>query len=298
MNILIFGGSGFIGQALVKQLIQYNYNICIICRNTSKASQIFTHDNIEVKNIDIFNEQQLQELLPKYNVVINLIGKLVEYKSNDFKKFHYLFPKLLLKYLSSKQHLIHLSALGIEHSSKTSIYAKTKLDGETEIINNSSNYNIIRPSIVFGENDKFFNLFAKTIKKAPVFPLIGGGQAHFALIYVEDLVKSIVHLIQNNNKYQNSIYEAYGYKNVSLKEVLQFIIKTLNTKTLLIHMPFTLAKIQAKMMNLCNIYLLTPDQVRLLKYDNIASNKYPSIEELIGELHQYETIVPKYLKKG
>lgn len=225
-----------------------------------------------------------------YDVIINLIGKLFEAK----KGFLHEFPRLLSQAISSKQHLIHISALGIEKSSEMSIYAKTKLDGQKAIIKNCKNYNIIKPSIVF-ENDNFFNLFAKMAKISPFLPIIGGGKAKFSPVYVEDLAKSIVFLAEDNKKYQNQIFESYGPNTSSFKELMQFILKTAGRKRLLINLPFTLAKLQANLINLFKIYLLTPDQVELLKYDNIASHEYDNIDKIIGNLKSYEEIVPKYL---
>jgi NADH dehydrogenase len=203
----------------------------------------------------------------------------------------------LSELISSEQHFLHISALGIEESSKTSIYAKTKLDGEKAIIKNSKNYNIIRPSIVYGEKDNFFNLFARMSKISPFLPLIGGGKAKFSPIYVEDLVKSIINLIENNQKYQNQLFEASGPLTSDFKRLMEFILQTTKRKRLLLKLPFCVAKIQANLINLLKIYLLTPDQVELLKYDNISSGKYSNIDVLIGNLESYEKIVPKYLIK-
>lgn len=296
-KILIFGGSGFIGSSLTKQLLEQKHQVCVVCSNKGNAIDKFSSDllELEIKVIDIFNEDEIVNLVKDYDVIINLIGKLFEAKKGDFAKFHHEFPKLLSQSISSKQHLIHISALGIEKSSKTSIYAKTKLDGQRTIIKNCKNYNIIKPSIVFGNHDNFFNLFSKIAKISPFLPLIGGGKAKFSSIYVEDLAKSIVFLVANNKKYQNQTFESYGPITSSFKELMQFILKATKRKRLLLHLPFIIAKLQANLINLFKIYLLTPDQVELLKYDNIASNEYDNIDKIIGNLKSYEEIVPKYL---
>jgi len=297
-RILIFGGSGFIGSTLTRTLLKFDYNVCVVSTNKERAiKKIGNSANLEVKDINIFNDEELKKLVKNHDVIINLIGKLFEANKGDFARFHHEFPKSLSKLVSANQNLIHVSALGIEKSSKTSIYAKTKLDGERSIIQNSKNYNIIKPSIVFGEKDNFFNLFAKMAKISPFLPLIGGGKAKFSPIYVEDLVKSIIHLIENNQKDQNQIFEAYGPTTSSFTQLMKFILKTTRRKRLLIKLPFFIAKIQANLINLLKIYLLTSDQVELLKYDNIASGKYKNLDVLIGNLESYEKIVPKYLNR-
>jgi nucleoside-diphosphate-sugar epimerase len=296
-KILIFGGSGFIGSSLVKQFLEQKQQVCVICSNKAKAIDKLGNNllGLEIKVIDIFNEDEIVNLVKDYDVIINLIGKLFEVKKGDFFKFHHEFPKLLSQSISNTQHLIHISALGVEKSSITSIYAKTKLAGQEAVIKNCKNYNIIKPSIVFGDHDNFFNLFSKIAKISPFLPLIGGGKAKFSPIYVEDLAKSIVFLTENNKKYQNQIFESHGPDTSSFKELMQFILKIKGRKRLLINLPFPLAKLQANLINLFKIYLLTPDQVELLKYDNIASHEYNNIDRIIGNLKPYTEIVPKYL---
>jgi nucleoside-diphosphate-sugar epimerase len=297
-NILLFGGSGFVGSDLSNYLLQENYKISIICRNKKNAIQnISNHKNLKIINIDIFDQNKLENLIKDYDIIINLIGKLFEEKKNDFDKFHHKLPELLSKTISNKQHFIHISALAIENSAKTSIYAKSKLNGEKKIIENCKNYNIIKPSIIFGKKDNFFNQFARMAKISPFLPIIGDGNSKFSPIYVKDLNKFIIFLIENNRKYQNKIFEAAGNDIVNFRNLMQFILKTINKKRFLLNLPFPIAKLQAKFLNFFKIYLLTSDQVELLKYDNIASNKYDNINKIIGKLHSYKDIVPKYCNK-
>lgn len=296
-KILIFGGSGFIGSALIKPLLEEGNSISVICRDDHKArKKLPKHHNLHITSLDIFDKQAVQKVVLEHEVVINLIGKLFEKQKGDFAKFHYQFPKLLTEVLSNKQQLIHISALGIEESSASSLYAKTKLDGENVIMNHASNYHIIKPSIVFGEDDNFFNLFAKMAKISPFLPLIGGGKSKFSPIYVQDLVQAIIVLIKDNQQYHNQIFEAFGPKTATFKALMQFILKTIKKKRLLITLPFFFATLQAKCLNLLKIYVLTPDQVALLKYDNIAQNRHDNIDTIIGDLQSYEKIVPQYLK--
>jgi uncharacterized protein YbjT (DUF2867 family) len=296
-KILIFGGSGFIGSSLTNELYKKGHQICVVCSDKGKAlDKIGTIKGLQVKAIDIFNENAVRNLVKDYDVIINLIGKLFEAQKGDFSKFHHKFPEFLSQTISDKQRFIHISALGIEESCKTSIYAQTKLDGQKAVIKNSNNYNVIKPSIVFGDYDNFFNLFAKMSKTSLFLPLIGGGKAKFAPIYVGDLVESIVLLAEDGKKYKNKIFESYGPDTSSFKELMQFIVKTTGRKRFLMKLPFSIAKIQAKVLNFFKIYLLTSDQVELLKYDNIASNKHDNIDKIIGNLKSFKKIVPKYLR--
>lgn len=294
-KILIFGGSGFLGSSITKLLLNNGYEICVVCRNLSKAADnLIQHKNLTIKKIDIFAEDSLKALVAKHDIIINLIGKLYEEKKNDFQKYHVDFPQILASYTKNKR-LIHLSALAIESSSTSSIYAKTKLAGEQAIIQESKNYIIIKPSIIFGENDNFFNLFARISKFSPFLPLIGGGKTLFSPIYAEDIANSVLVLCENSN-YKNQIFEAYGDENVSFKEILEFILQVTHKKRMLVTLPFTIAKFEAKILHFCKIYLLTEDQVELLKYDNISTGKYNNINSLKINLTNYKDIVPNYLK--
>ena len=296
-KILIFGGSGFIGSALTQLLLSKNFHVCVICTNHTKAAEnLSKNDNLTIQTIDIFNPKKLQELVKNHDIIINLIGKLFESQKGDFQKFHHKFAKTLSEITTPTQHLIHLSALGIENSSATSLYAKTKLDGERAIIKNCSNYNIIKPSIVFGKHDNFFNQFANMAKISPFLPAIGGGKTKFAPIHVDDINTAILTLINDPKAHSNKIFEAHGPVISTFKELLQFILTTTKKRRILLPLPFFAAKIQAYLLNLCRIFLLTPDQVRLLKYDNISHHKHDNIDKLIGELGNYKEITPNYLK--
>lgn len=295
-KVLILGGSGFLGSEVTRKLLEKDYEVCVVCTNIKKAINILgSHSKLNISNVDIFDTAKIQKLILEYNIIINLIGKLFEVEKGDFIRFHNDFPDFLSRNISEKQHFIHVSALGIEKSSNTSLYAKTKLEGEKSIITQSKNYNIVKPSIIFGEKDNFFNLFAKVAKFSPFLPLIGGGHTSFAPVYVKDVADSILFMIENNQKYKNNIFEAAGLNVVDFKDIIDFILNIIAKKRLLINIPFPIAKIQANIMNKFKINLLTPDQVELLKYDNISNNQYDNIDKLIGELQTYKSIVPKYL---
>lgn len=294
-KIVIFGGSGFIGNVLTKLLLANSYEICVICTNLDKAkSKLGEHKNLTIKAIDIYLLEELEKLILNYDIIINLIGKLYETKNNDFKFFHEDFPRNLAR-LAGKKPIIHLSALAIEHSAKTSLYAKTKLAGENALKKYAKNYLIIKPSIVYGAEDNFFNLFAKIADYSPFLPLIGGGKTLFSPIYVADLAEAILFFIKEN-KIERQILAAHGNENISFRQILEFILKIKRKKRILVTLPFAVAKFEARIMNILKIYLLTSDQVELLKYDNIADHKYKNISITGIDLADYKKIVPTYLK--
>ena len=296
-RVLIFGGAGFIGTVLTTELLKQGHSLGIVCTNTNTAAAKFDElSQLSFHKIDIFNQDEVSKIINDYDIIINLIGKLFEKQTQDFYKFHTLFPQHLCKSITDKQHLIHVSALGIEESAQTSSYAKTKLAGEKAITGHAKNYTILKPSIVFGEQDNFFNLFNNMSKISPFIPLIGNGVAKFTPVNIQDLVAAISTITNRHQEYNHQIFEAYGHETASFKELIQFILHTTSRKRLLIRLPFFLAKAQAHIINLFGIYLLTADQVELLKYDNVASNKYKNIDNIIGKLTSYRQIVPTYLE--
>lgn len=296
-RVLIIGGSGFIGSCLVGQLLQKGHTVFVLCTNIDKAKQrLGDHQNLKINAINIFNPSALEQQIKSVNFVINLIGKLYEKKAGDFELFHNRFPQLLCSLLSSAQHLIHISALGINRSARTALYARSKLAGEGVISDTAKAYTIFRPSVVYGPGDNFFNFFAKLSKYSPVLPLVGGGHTLFAPIHVEDLVQGILKVVHSQKQYLSETIEAYGPRIASFKEILEFINLVTERKRLLLPLPFRLASAQAHLMNYLGVYLLTPDQVELLKYNSIKTKNHVSLETMLKELGDYEKIVPTYLK--
>lgn len=290
-TILIFGGSGFIGRSLTNELLQQNHKITVVCQNPNKT-KITPHKNLAITSLDIFAQEKVQEICAKHNCVINLIGKLYEEKVNDFSKFHKEFPQILANSLDKQQQLIHISALGIVAASASSCYAGSKLAGEHAICTTKAQHTIIRPSIVFGQNDNFFNLFANIARFSPILPLIGGGRTLFSPVYVEDLTKAIATLIQKPSN--TKLFAAVGPDTASFKELLNFILHTTHKKRILMPLPSSIAKLQAHLMHAARLFLLTPDQVELLKYNN-TNEELANIDSLQIKLHSYKDIVPTYL---
>ena len=166
--------------------------------------------------------------------------------------------------------LIHVSAIGSEKKSQSE-YSKTKFYGEEEV-KSFSNYCILRPSIIYGDEDNFINFFAKTSKISPILPLIGGGNNLFQPIWVQDAANIIVNTLEKNIK--GKILEIGGSEIFSFREILEMILEELELKRKLIEVPFGLSKKLAALLEKFPNPLLTKDQVELLKKDNIISKKY------------------------
>ncbi len=283
-NCLIFGGSGQIGSFLIRKLTSNNLRVTVVTRNIhQKGLKIKTQGNagyIDIKEVSIYEEKKIEELFSSADICINLIGILYEKKKgNTFKNIHSIFPSLLAK-LSKKynlEHFIHLSALGINEAID-SVYAISKLEGEKNILNNFSKTTILRPSVVFSNSDNFTTSFMTMLNRLPVSPLYYSGKTKFMPIHCSDLTDVIYHVISNN--IENQIIECVGPETLTFKEILKTLLVLIGKKRLLIPFPLTIAKLSAKLLQLFPKPLLTEDQLKLLKYDNILSGKYKSNSDI------------------
>jgi uncharacterized protein YbjT (DUF2867 family) len=277
-NCLIFGGSGQIGRHLIRKLTKNNYKVTVVTRNLhQKGYMIKTQANagyIDIVEANIFDELKIRKLFDKTDICINLVGILYESRNgNTFKNIHSIFPSILAKLCKEYkvEQLIHLSALGVDKAIESK-YARSKLEGEENIKKNFSLATILRPSIVYSVDDNFSTNFMTLLSNLPVFPLYYNGDTKFNPIHCSDLTDIIYHVISKS--IFSKIIECIGPETLSMKEILKKLLKLINKKRILIPLPLFMAKITAYLFQLLPKPLLTVDQLILLKYDNIPSNKY------------------------
>ena len=276
-SILIFGSSGQIGKSLIRKFTKNNYRVIAVTRSIHrKGYQIKTQSNygyLELEEIDTFNEKNIGRLMDKSSICINLIGILFEKKKNNFNLIHSDLPSLLSKVALNKSldQFIHISALGIE-AATDSDYAKSKLNGETKVRQNFSKSVILKPSIVYSVDDNFTTNFMRLLSILPIMPLYYGGKTKFTPIHVSDLSNIIFEIVKR--KINGETIECIGPEILTFKQILSKILISINKKRLLFPLPLPLAKINAKLFEMLPKPLLTMDQLKLLKYDNIISKKY------------------------
>ena len=283
-NCLIFGGSGQIGSFLIRKLTKNNLRVTVVTRNIhQRGLKIKTQANagyIDIIEANIFEEKKIEKLFNEADYCINLIGILYEKKSgNTFKNIHTIFPSIIAKLCRkyNLEHFVHISALGVNEA-KDSNYAISKLEGEKKILDNFPNSTILRPSIVFSNADNFSTQFMTLLNRLPVFPLYYSGKTKFMPIHCSDLTDIIYHIILNGS--ETKIIECVGPETLTFKEILEILLNLINKKRLLLPFPLAIAKLSAKVFQLLPKPLLTEDQLKLLKYDNIPSGKYKTNSEI------------------
>jgi len=296
--IAIFGAGGFIGKHLIRELTKLDYRVKIATRNPYQKGYLKPLGNpgqIELFKTNIFNKEDVAHMLKNCDLVINLVGILYETRKQKFSHIHSHFPYLLSNLCNENgiKNLVHVSALGVKEKHK-SIYMQSKLNGEKTIQDTFKPSVILRPSVIFGPEDKFFNTFASLAQFSPILPLIGEGKTKFAPIYVGDVAKAISRALELNNS-EPKIFELGGPKNYSFKELMEILLTEIKKKRFLVSIPFGLAKFQSYFLQMLPNPLLTPDQVELLKHNNIVSGDYPTLKDLGITGTTIQNILPKYI---
>ncbi len=296
-EILVFGASGQIGRHLIRKLTKNNYKIIAVTRNIHQKGYILkTQANpgyLELVELNSFDYDKIKSLMNNCSVCINLIGIMFEKRKNNFVNIHIKIPKLLSKLSSEKklEQFIHVSSLGIENATDSN-YAISKIEGENEVKKFSRSV-ILKPSVVYSVDDNFTTNFFTLLNRVPFFPLYYEGKTKFTPIHVSDLSEIIFQVIKK--KIIGETIECIGPEELSFKDIILKLLKSIDKKKLLIPMPLNLAKITAKIFEKMPNPLLTTDQLKLLKYDNIVSGKYKTNFDIgINANKKFENEIAKY----
>lgn len=303
--ITIFGGTGFIGRAIINELTRHatanQLQIRVATRNLAKAEplrQLGEVGQITPVACSPADAAQVQQVIAGSDVVINCIGQLTESRRQRFATVQGEIPGLIARAIQTVApgaHLIHISAIGTDANSP-SVYARSKAAGEGVIRAILPSATILRPSIVFGPEDKFFNMFARMALMSPALPLIGGGHTKFQPVYVGDVARAVAQVLRLPAA-RGQTYELGGPAVYTFKELLQLMLKTIGRDRCLLNLPWPLAKIQAGILQRLPGKLLTIDQVKLLQQDNIVADMLPGLAQLGIMPTAVEAILPTYMDR-
>ena len=272
--ITVYGGSGFLGRHVVRALAKRHYRIRVAVRRPDLAGHLQPLGRvgqIHAVQTNIRDAASVQAAAREADVLINLVGILAEGGRQRFDAVHAAGAEAVAKAAAaSGARMIHVSAIGADEQS-TAQYARSKAQGEQKVMENVPSAVVFRPSIMFGPEDTFFNRFAALARLSPVLPLIGGGVSRFSPVFAGDVAAAIADAVDGRAT-PGTIYELGGPDILTFKELMQFTLKTIQRSRVLLPIPFPLARPLAAIAQFMPGSPLTPDQVEMLRTDNIVSD--------------------------
>jgi NADH dehydrogenase len=296
-QITIFGGSGFLGRYVVRALAKKGWRIKVATRRPNRA--FFLRPMGQVGQIgfikcDVADAGQIALAMAGSQAVVNLTGILFQ-RGQTFDAVHVKGPEAIAREAArlGLRAMVHVSAIGAD-SESDSRYAESKAEGEKRVREAFPAAIIMRPSLLFGPEDQFFNRFAEMARFLPALPLIGGGRTLFQPVFVSDAAAAIVAALDDPNA-QGKTYELGGPTVYSFKQLMEIMLGVIERKRLLVPLPFWLAFLKSILLQLMPKPLLTPDQVRMLRHDNIVSPTAHTLKDLGIIPTTVEAEVPSYL---
>lgn len=295
----VFGGSGFIGRYVVKRLCDAGHIVRVAVRDTEGA--LFLKPMGEVGQVvplycALDDEPTVARALVGAEFAVNLVGILVERRSGDFRRVHAAGAETVAKLASAEgvQRLVHVSAIGADPQSP-SRYAATKGEGEAAVRVAFAPATVLRPSVVFGPEDQFFNRFGRMAELSPVMPVIAGA-TRFQPVYVGDVAAAVMAALERADA-AGAVYELGGPRVLTMREVLAYVLAETRRHRPMVAVPLGLARLQAAVLERLPGQLLTTDQLLLLQRDNVVSPGMPGLAELGLTPTPHELIVPAYLRR-
>jgi len=294
-QVTVFGGSGFIGRHLVEHLARTGASVRIAVRRPSKTAEPQSRAKVQHVAADILDHGTVKAAIQGADTVINLVGILTQTGQQTFRAVH---EDGAHRVAATAQRLgvgqlVHISALGAGRTAPA-LADRSKAAGEAAVHAAFPEATVIRPSLVYGPDDHFFNGFAALARRLPALPLIGGGRTRFQPIYVEDVVAGVAAILGDPAS-RGKTYEFGGPRIYTFKELIEFVCVTISVRPLLLPVPFWAAEVLGGALQVFPDAPLTRDQVRLLKTDKVVSGSEPTLADVGVEAKALETIVPEYL---
>ena len=305
-TVTVIGGSGFVGRSIVARLANEGRRVIVLCRNAEKAKFLKPMGNVGQITIvggNVLNDEVLKSVVEPADAVVNLIGILAESRNQCFSQLQGELPGRIgaLARLHDVDSVVHVSAIGANDASP-SLYAKSKAAGEIALANAYPDAVILRPSIVFGPRDDFFNRFASMAMLAPALPLPGGGKMLMQPVYVEDVVSAIVMGLgvkkgKRLKSPKGKIYELGGPEVYSFRQLMEIVLFHIERRRFLVPIPFAALSCGALIAGLLPNPPITVDQVRLLKCDNVVGKEALGFSDLNLTPTCADIVLPTYLDR-
>jgi len=299
--VTVFGGSGFVGRHVIRALAKRHYRIRVAVRRPELAGHLQPLGRvgqIHAVQANLRHRGSVAAAVRDADVVVNLVGILFERGRQRFDAVQTAGAEAVAQAAALHgARLVHMSALGADEASP-SAYARSKAAGEAAVLAAAPGATIFRPSIVFGPEDDFFNKFAALARMMPALPLVGGGKTRFQPVFAGDVAAAFAAAAAGETK-PGTTYELGGTEVLSFRELMEYVLATIQRRRLLLPTPFWLAKAQAALLQLMPTPLLTRDQVELLRRDSVvseaATREDRTLRGLGIESTSMQAIVPSYL---
>lgn len=292
----IFGGTGFIGRQVVRELCKAGWRVKVASRAPESAFELKVSGSVgQVVGVPCdYSDADIASCVAGCDAVINLVGILFEKKKNTFEKIHVDLPQKIARACAAKQvdRLIHISALGVDRAE--SRYARSKKRGEEEVARFFPAVTILRPSVVFGAGDEFFNRFARMARLAPFLPLIGGEKTKLQPVYVGDIADAVMACLKNPDC-KGRIYELGGPEILGFRQIYLRLFAHTRRARPLIPLPFALARVLGLVLGILPVPPLTADQVDTLRSDNIVAPGALTFADLGIAPTALDAVLPSYL---
>jgi uncharacterized protein YbjT (DUF2867 family) len=295
----VFGGAGFLGRAIVQRLAKADYVVRVVTRNPDRVRDLKTAGfvgQIVPLAADPTEDAGLARAVEGAEAVINLIGILYERRPGDFERLQGEAPGRIARasMAAGVQRLVHVSAIGADAASE-SVYARTKAAGEAGLRAGFPAATILRPSIVFGAEDAFFNRFAQMATILPFLPVVSGA-TRFQPVHVGDVAEAVMAAIARDDA-MGRTYELGGPRVWSFRELMAFILEVTGRRRMLVDMPMGLMRLQARLLEKLPAPPLTNDQLILLQKDNVVAPDALTLADLGVSAKAVEAVVPGYLAR-
>ena len=299
--VTVFGGSGFLGRHVVRALAYRGYRIRVAVRRPELAGYLQPMGRvgqIHAVQANLRYPNSVAAALRDADVAVNLVGLMLQSGRQRFDALMAEGAETVAKAASAiGAPLVHVSSLSADPNS-TSHYARAKAEGEARVRAAQSAAIIARPSIIFGPEDDFFNRFGAMARLSPALPLVGGGRTRMQPVFAGDVAEGVAKAVDGDLK-PGTTYEFGGPDVHTFRELMEFVLATVGRRRLLLPIPFGVMKVQAAVLQFLPRAPITPDQVELLRYDNVVSDEAKrdgrTLEGLGIIPESIEAVVPSYL---
>ena len=293
-KILILGGTGFVGRHLCEKLAKINYRATVLTRRRANAKHLQMLPTVDVVEGSAYDAATLTPLLAEHDAVVNLVA-ILHGTEAAFDKTHVQLPLGLVKACDAagQRRIVHVSSLGADINAPA-MYQRSKARGEAVLLSSGLDISVLRPSVIFGAEDKFLNTFATLQKIFPVIPL-GGSTARFQPVWVQDVASALLKCIEDNATIGQT-FEACGPEIFTLKQLVQLAGQYSGNDKPVLGLPDALARVQAALMELVpGEPVMSRDNLDAMKVDNISGGKLPGLQALGITPAAISAIVPFYL---